>query len=134
MSRESVAKLSEILELFRQGDRESWRNYFAEDVVWDVSRSAMPNAGVYHGHEGVERFFGEWLRIWDDYSIELLDMIDAGDSVIVLFRQRGRGRASGVETQRDFVGVYDMRDGMVTRYRQFETLDEARAEAGLAAG
>ena len=72
-----------------------------------TSASTMPSAGIYHGHEGVERFFREWLGAWTDYKMEAREYIDAGGSVVIVFRQGGIGRGSGVRTERDFFGVYD---------------------------
>jgi ketosteroid isomerase-like protein len=131
VSQENVDTVSEFLELFAAGDRVAWRRYFAEDVVWDMSRSGLPAAGVYNGHEGLERFFADWLGTWEDYSVEFREVIDAGDEVVVTFRQRGRGRTSGIVTERDFAGVYEIADGIVTTYRQYETRDDALRAAGL---
>ena len=63
--------------------------------------------------------------------MENTELIDAGDSVVVVFRQHGRGRGSGVEVDRNFYGVCDVRDGRIVRYRQFTSRDEAIAAAGL---
>src|SRR5262245_22372568 len=107
MSRDDVETVRTFTALFAGGDRDAWREYFAEDVVWDTSASQMPTAGVYHGHEGIERFFREWLGAWDDYGIEVDELIDADGSVVVAFRQRGVGRGSGISAERDFFGVYE---------------------------
>jgi uncharacterized protein len=130
MSQENVETVKTFTELFAAGDRSSWRDYFDPDVIWDTSESAMPAAGTYRGHEGVERFFRDWLGTWSDYAIEAREFIDAGDSVIVVFHQSGTGRGSGVRTERDFVGVYDLEDSKVVRYRQYESLADALEAAG----
>src|SRR5215210_4049606 len=108
MSQANVELVREFHGRFAAGDRRSWRQYFAPDVVWDASQSHLPVAGVYHGHDGVERFFAEWLPIWDDYAVENDELIDAGDSVVVVFRQRGRGKGSGAYAERTFFGVYEL--------------------------
>jgi ketosteroid isomerase-like protein len=99
-------------------------------VIWDTSAANLAGAGIYHGHEGAERFFIEWLGAWRDPTVEHLELIDAGDSVVSIFRWTGKGKASGVETQQTFFGVYDLRGGKVVRYRQYETREEALAAAG----
>ena len=129
MSRENVEIIRELFARFVAGDRASWREVFSEDVVWDTTAASMAGAGVYHGHDGAERFFVEWLGAWQDPAVETLELIDAGDSVVTTFRWTGRGKASGVETQQTFFGVYDLEDGKVIRYRQYETRDEALAAA-----
>jgi uncharacterized protein len=131
MSEENVEIVKEFTSLFQAGDRNLWRNYFDPDVVWDTSASQMPAAGIYHGHQGVERFFQEWLGAWTDYGLETREFIDAGDSVVIVFRQTGAGRGSGLRAERDFYAIYDLRDSKVVRYRQFETREEALEAAGL---
>ena len=133
MSQENVETVKTFTTMFQAGDRDVWRESFDSDVVWDTSASNMPLAGVYHGHEGVERFFREWLDAWIDYRIEPREYIDAGDSVVIEFRQSGIGRGSGARTERDFFGVYDLRDSKVVRYRQYESRREALEAAGLEA-
>jgi len=128
---ENVEIVKAFTSLFEAGDRNAWRQHFDPEVVWDTSTSKMPAAGIYHGHEGVERFFREWLGAWSDYRMETRELIDAGDSVVLVFRQSGTGRGSGIRTERDFFAVYDLSDSKVVRYRQYESRKEALEAAGL---
>ena len=68
---------------------------------------------------------------WESPTVELLEIIDAGDSVFTVMRWRARGRGSGVEVQQDFFGIYDFRDGVVVGYCGRETREEALEAAGL---
>ena len=131
MSQENVELVKEFTRLFEEGDREAWRDYFAPDVVWDTSESGMPWADVFYGHEGVERFFRDWLGTWRDFELATREYLDAGDAVVIVFRQRGTGRGSGVRIERDFYAVYDLRDSKVVRFRQYESRDQALEAAGL---
>jgi uncharacterized protein len=131
MSQENVEIVKEFTRLFEGGGRDEWREYFDPDVVWDTSATKMPIAGVYHGHQGVERFFRDWLGTWKDYDIATREYIDAGDAVVIVFRQSGTGRTSGVRTERDFFAVYDLRESKVVRFRQYESRREALEAAGL---
>ena len=92
----------------------------------------MPSAGMYHGHQGVERFFRDWLATWTDYEIETTNCIDAGDAVVVFFRQAGTGRGSGIRTERDFFGVWELENSKVVRFRLFASREQAFEAAGLA--
>jgi ketosteroid isomerase-like protein len=131
MSQENLETVKEFTRLFEAGDRTSWREYFDPNVIWDTSESSLPSAGVYHGHQGVERFFREWAGAWSDLRFETREYIEAGDSVIVVLHQSGIGRGSGVRAERDFFGVYDLRDSKVVRYRQYESRKAALEAAGL---
>jgi uncharacterized protein len=131
MSQENVEIVKEFTRLFEEGDRDSWREYFDPDVVWDTSASNWPTAGVVHGHAGVERFFRDWLGTWRDFDLTTSEYLDAGDSVVVVFRQGGMGRQSGIHMERDFFAVYDVRESKVVRYRMYDSREEALEAAGL---
>jgi ketosteroid isomerase-like protein len=131
MSQENVEIVKKFTQLYEAGDREAWREYFDPDVVWDASASGMPQAGVYKGHEGVESFFRDWLATWTDYEIKTSECIDAGDAVVIVFRQAGTGRGSGIRTERDFFNVYELRDSKVIRCRLYESREQALEAAGL---
>jgi ketosteroid isomerase-like protein len=131
MSQENVEIVKEVSRLFEKGDRDKWREYFDPDVVWDTSASDWPTAGVLRGHEGVERFFRDWLGTWRDFEVATREYLDAGDSVVVVFRQSGTGRESGVHIERDFFAVYDLRKSKVVRYRMYDSREEAIEAAGL---
>jgi ketosteroid isomerase-like protein len=131
MSEENVEIVREFTQLFEKGDRDKWRDYFDPDVVWDTSASDWPTAGVVRGHAGVEGFFRDWLGTWRDFEIENHQYLDAGDSVVVFFRQRGTGRESGIQIDREFFAIYDLKDSKVVRYRMYDSREEAVEAAGL---
>jgi ketosteroid isomerase-like protein len=58
-------------------------------------------------------------------------LIDAGENVIVVQHERSRSRDSDVYVERDLVQVWTLRDGLIVKYRTFETRDEALEAAGL---
>jgi ketosteroid isomerase-like protein len=131
MSEENVEIVKKFTQLFEGGDRDEWRKYFDPDVIWDTSASNLPSAGLFKGHQGVERFFRDWLGTWRDYEIATREYLDAGDSVVVVFRQHGTGRGSGVEIERDFFGVYDVSGSKIVRFRMYESRAEALEAVGL---
>jgi ketosteroid isomerase-like protein len=100
-------------------------------IVLDTSNVSGPLAGVYHGHEGVRRFWREWLEPFETHQAHAETVIDAGDRVIVRHRTTGRGKASGVEVSMIRWNVYRIRDGLVIQWEIFETQTEALDAAGL---
>ena len=91
MSEENVETVKEFTRLFEKGNRDSWREYFDPDVVWDTSASNWPSAGVLHGHAGVEQFFRDWLGTWSDFELATTEYLDAGDSVVIVMWTPFRG-------------------------------------------
>ena len=73
----------------------------------------------------------EWVRTWDEYVYEVERMIDAGDEVVVFFRERARSKDSGVSVQ--FLGatVWTVRDGLVVRTKTYTDRKEALEAVGL---
>jgi uncharacterized protein len=135
MSEKNVEIVREFAERFATGGPveadEVWQRYFDPEVVWDTSASGMPMAGVYHGWEGVRKFWIEWLGPWDDWGIEHTEYIDAGDAVVLVSRQTGTGKGSGVRIESDFFAVWDLKDSKIVSYRLYESRAEALAAAGL---
>ena len=96
-------------------------------------RAGCPrSAGVHHGRQEVDKFFREWLGPWRDYEIEYREYLDAGDSVVCVFRQAGTGKGSGIRSERDFFALWYLEDSKVVRFRLFESREQAFEAAGLA--
>jgi ketosteroid isomerase-like protein len=129
MSQDDVEIVKEFTRRFGAGGHVT-DDYFDPEIVWDTSASGLPSAGVYHGREGVRRFFRDWLAPWDDYSIEARECFDAGSTVVLVFRQAGTGRASGIRAERDFFGVWELEGSKVVRFRLFASREQALDAAG----
>lgn len=73
---------------------------------------------------------GRVLDVYPNFSIELEQLIDAGDDVVVIGIARGTG-ASGVEVQWRQGYVWTVRDGKAVRFKWFNDPAEALEAAGL---
>jgi ketosteroid isomerase-like protein len=89
-----------------------------------------PEQQTYVGIEGARQFIAEWTRAWDDWELEVEDMIDAGDRVVVMVRQRGRSKPTGVLVEMRFGQVWTTRGGRGIRMQMYASQKEA-LEAGL---
>src|SRR3954452_22510968 len=86
---------------------------FDPDVEW---RPLDGEGDVEHGHEGVRRAMERWLESWEGYWLRPEEFIEQGDEVIVLVREGGRGRASGVEIERRYANVWTFRGDRIIRF------------------
>ena len=103
---------------------------WSPDFVWDMSTfRGWPEDREYRGREGFDRFMANWLESFDDWSIAVEELIDAGDQVVVILHQRGRSRSAEVEMR--FAHVWTVRDGISTRAEMYADVDEALAAAGV---
>jgi ketosteroid isomerase-like protein len=132
MSEENVEIVRRAWQAWERGDWDPLYALYHRDVVWDASALEGPITSVYNGHEGVRRYFREWLESFEAHDARAETFIDAGDDVIVSLRLRGRGTASGVEVEMTRCNVHRLRDGLATRVELFETKAEALKAAGLA--
>ena len=85
----------------------------------------------YAGADGVFQFFRDMDESWADWGFEVEAARDLDGEVLVTGRQRGRGRASGVEVDSPRACVLAVRDGMVTELRLFAELADALGAVGL---
>ena len=131
MSQENVEIVRRAWAAWERGDWEPLYAFYHPDIVWDASALRGPITGVYHGHEGVRRYFREWLDSFEAHEARAERFIDAGDDVIVSLRLRGRGNASGVEVEMTRSNLYRIRDGLAIRVELFETEAEALEAVGL---
>ena len=42
--------------------------FFHEDAVWDMRPFGVPDMAAFQGHDGLRRFFTEWLQAFPDSS------------------------------------------------------------------
>ena len=117
---------------FNRRDTEAGRAVLAEEVIWEVAVGA-PDDGIYHGPDGVRKWFRAWTADFDDIRYEVEDLTDAGDDVYAAVIAVACGRQSRLETRRPFFAVYTLRDGLIVHARVFSDRGNARRAAGLTA-
>jgi uncharacterized protein len=100
------------------------------EIEWIVDPTALL-AGTFRGHEGVKEFFEHLRESFDEIHIELDELIDAGDSVVLLARNRNRGRSSGLTVEQPTGWVIEVRGGQIVKSRLYFRPAEALEAAGL---
>ncbi|MDX6588174.1 MAG: SnoaL-like polyketide cyclase [Solirubrobacterales bacterium] len=128
MSQENVEVVRQMFKAWSSGDRDAARAAFDENVVF-----IMPpiDATVSYGVPDAERAVEAWRRSWEDYSVEVEELIDGGEHVVAISRQRGRGKASGTEVDLISAFVCTLRASKIIRAEVFETKGQALEAAGL---
>jgi ketosteroid isomerase-like protein len=134
MSRENVEIVREAWDAWSRGDMAALFEFYDPGIEWDMSHSYIPDMGVFHGHEGIREFFGEWRAFFAEYWAEAQEFIEVGDSVIVKVHQGGRGRSSSVGVEMPaYWQLYRLRDGRAVRVEIYRDEEEARTAAGRSA-
>lgn len=102
------------------------------DFVWDMSTFGnWPEQQTYQGIEGARQFLADWTSAWEDWRLEVRQLIDAGDDVVAILHQSGRSKTTGLEVDMDFAQVWTIKDGKQTRMRMYADPDEALRAVGL---
>jgi ketosteroid isomerase-like protein len=119
-------------EIYERGDLDAIAEMMHPDFeLHDWPEAADPR--VYHGMEGIVEATKEWSEAWEYMRAEPIDFVDAGDRVLVLLRNIGKGRGSSIEMTQETFGVYTIRDGKVSKIQYFTDREAALAAAGLTA-
>ena len=120
-----------LYEAFETRDNVSPFEVYDPEIEWYAGVPGVGFEPVYRGHDGVRAFWRYFLTSWESIEFRLDDLIDAGDEVVALIWQRNRGRASGAVVEYEYAQVWTLRDGLVTRLRNFLSRQEALKAVGL---
>ena len=114
------------------GDPTDFFDLLDDEVEVDLSGFPLPDyAGVIRGREDAIRMWRRYWGTWTDYSLELEEARDAGDEVVIVMRESGTGKESGISLERTWANVWTFRAGKLVRLRLFETREQALEAAGL---
>jgi ketosteroid isomerase-like protein len=131
MSEENVEIVKRMYGVFDSGDWQRASELADPEIEFDVSRT-NPEGRVYRGMEGFEELMSQWLGPWEDYSLELLELIDAGDTnVVAVTREKGKIKGSDAWIQHVRGVLLTLRDGRITRYEEHQDRETALEAAGL---
>ena len=124
------------VELVRRGlnDVEAFWAMLDEYVVWDLRRRERiaPDVDrVNVGRDAVIRASRHYWGTWEDYRVDPEELLDAGPSVVVILRESGRGKGSGVPFEQSHPQLWTFRGDRIIRWESFETRAEALEAAGL---
>jgi ketosteroid isomerase-like protein len=95
------------------------------------TRVDLPDATTHRGHDGLVKLAAEWFGAFDEFRLDVEDLIDAGDNVVVVVRLRGRVRSSRGEVDLPEPQVCKVHNGKIVEVRAYLTKDEALKAAGL---
>ena len=72
----------------------------------------------------------DWLEAWEDWQLEVEELLDAGDQVVAFVRMLGRSKA-GLPVDMRFAQVWTYRNGKQIRMQMYASRDEALKAARL---
>ncbi len=118
-SPDNLSIIRRLYEVFGQKDWDAFRGLCADDIVW-VQNEGFPGGGTHHGADAIiENVFKGFKNEWHGWSYDIDEYLDAGHAVVVLGSYRGTHVTTGKSMTAAAAHVYDLRDGRITRFRQY---------------
>jgi ketosteroid isomerase-like protein len=129
MSQENVELVQRMLDAWDSGDLSEWGEGLHEEIRW-VPLAENTQTEPIQGVNATLAFVADWIEPWEEYTVEALGIIDAGDSVVLSTRQSGK-HSTGAEISMEMHAVGNFRDGKLVEMRWFMEKAEALEAAGL---
>jgi ketosteroid isomerase-like protein len=134
MSSENVALIRAIYAAFASGDGAGIVSRMSPDIVWNEAENFPYSDGnPYQGPEAIAAgVFARCGGEWDGFEALPEEYLDAGDTVVVLGRYRGRYKATGRDQNSQCVHVWRIAGGKATGFQQYvDTLQVARVTGAV---
>jgi hypothetical protein len=124
MSQDNVELHRRAVDAFNRRDLDDWL-LLADPEVELSPLNLELEGGSYHGHEGIRRFWGDYLRVFPDFTVEVDEMRDLGDVTIALVRLRGHGTGSDVPVEQPIWQVARWQDRRCLWWHSFRSEADA---------
>ena len=129
---ENLEVVRSIVACWERGELrpEDWADRADPEIEFVTVGGPEPSShtGLAQAGPPIEAF----LEVWEDYRVQAEEYRELDhERVLVLTRQGGRGRGSGVETEQLRASLFQLRDGKVTRRVNYWDRDRALSDLGL---
>ena len=120
MSEENVELVRRGHEAFRDSGEEAIFEYLHADIELTPIEELV-DAGTFHGHDGVRRFFQTLREAFGDFRWDPQEFRGSGRPRPGCTRFFAKGRGSGVPVEAMVYNVWTVREGKATRVRGYGT-------------
>jgi uncharacterized protein len=126
---ENTGLVQQAYDYFLSGDIPAVLELLSEDVEWVVPEvGGVPGRGNWHGREQVGQFFQTLDDTQGARQFEPREFVAQDGKVVALGHYVWHVRSTGREWESDFVHVFSVHDGKITRFQEY-TDTAALAEA-----
>jgi ketosteroid isomerase-like protein len=103
------------------------REFYDPEGQYEPIEEAAP----LRGHDAIIEYFRRMLEVWEEFHLELEEVIDAGDQVVSTALLRGRSKSSRIEVSQRIYSVTEVRDLKILHNCEFLNHSEALEASGL---
>jgi ketosteroid isomerase-like protein len=129
VSRDNVEIVQCAFDAFNSRGVEGIVTYIHPEFEATTPPNLASEPDTYRGHDGVRRWFDSFYEVMDEIRWDSHAFHEVGETVVVEFTLRARGKTTGLDFGQNAVMVWRFRDGKAIRIELFETLDEGMAAA-----
>jgi SnoaL-like protein len=134
MSPDNVRTLNNAVEAFNRGSWEEARLLFDTSGRWPPAEPGSEESS-YLDYESMRNYLQSWTDNFDNFRLEIVELIDAGHQAFVVVQVSGQGRQSGeASTSPPHSLVVHFEEGKILGLTLFMSRDSALREAGLSEG
>ena len=128
MSQENLELIRAGFAAHNRGDLDALTQVYDPDVVFETLL-----LGTHHGNEAIRLIYEENQKTLSGYTVDPMELIEAGDQVVAVAQVTGVGPASQIamEDRDRFAFLFTIKNGRVVREQAFRNREEALETAGL---
>jgi ketosteroid isomerase-like protein len=116
MSNGNAELLRTTYEAFGRGDIPAVIAVIDENIAWRAP-DLLPHAMPVGGRDDVGKFFQNLASTWDEFSLEVDDLVASGDRVCAI--GRAGGTLNGKQASYGFVHAWTVKDGVLVRFDEY---------------
>jgi uncharacterized protein len=107
---------------FGRGDIPALLEMMDDDIDW-MAPATLPHGGRFRGKDGVGKFLEGVGAAWDPLVLEVETLGAVGDDLAVGIVRADGTRRGGGPSGYGAVHLFTVRDGRITRFREYTDLD-----------
>jgi ketosteroid isomerase-like protein len=132
MSQGGVEVVRAFTEAFNAGDIDGVVACCDSNVEFHSTFAAV-GGGVYHGHDGIRKWYRDLREIWgEELHSDLETLFEVGENMLVFTVLRGRGQQSGVVVELPAAIVVRLRDGLLVNLKGYSHREDALKDLNVA--
>jgi ketosteroid isomerase-like protein len=131
VSKENLETTRRAIEAGNRGDIDGIMAEYGPDPMMRMPREG-PNPGTHQGREAIRRFFEDFYGEWEEFVIDIVDLIEGDQQVIGTVHWRGFSRRYGIEVSQPGAFIYSFDGGKISGVSFFQTKVQALRAAELA--
>jgi ketosteroid isomerase-like protein len=125
MSQENLEIVRRTVSALAAGDWQAALETWDPQIEWHFERDAVIS-GLHQGHDQVRTALSSFVSEWEDFAVEIEDLIAVDDErVVLLVHLTGRGRGSGIPLDFREANIFTIRDGKIVNVREYFDREQA---------